>query len=332
MNLISIIIPVYNAEKFISTAFKCIQSQTVNLPLEVIFVDNNSKDNSAKLLRELKKRHSFVKIFNEPKQGAAATRNKGFKESQGDYIYFYDVDDQLFPDSLTTLANVLDQYKEFDAVFGKMFKTSKNVQEINRNNLEETSNILLKEKPFWGLKWFSDLSSVVGPPAFLYRRAVFNEIGLYEEELLTGQDTALDIKLGMLCNIAHIDKYVYLYVKHSSSTTDVVKKKKSRDFMQWPRMTKSHLPFYLDGKGNDEFQKILLKKIYSSIGKMIQETKKKSEREKLKAKLYQDIAPLKIPLILRKFHNLLIKAPNKNLLKIYLYYLVPLSLKNKVQR
>jgi len=329
MNLISIIIPVYNAESFIDSAFQSIKSQTIKVLYEVIFVDNNSKDDSFSILEDLATQHTYVKVFKELKQGAAAARNKGFRESKGDYVYFYDVDDQLFPDTLETLSNVLIQHKDIDAVFGKMLKSSVSVHEINSHELEETSSLILKNKPYWGLKWFRDLSSVVGPPAFLYRREVFNEIGLYEEELLTGQDTALDIKLGMLCKVAHIDKYVYLYLKHNTSTTDVVKKKKSRDFMQWPRITKSHLPFYLQGKGNEEFKIILLKKIYSSIGKMIQETKSKSARNELRNKLYKDIEPLKIPSLLRNFHDLLIKLPNKKLLKIYLYYVMPYSLKNK---
>lgn len=324
---ISIIVPVYNGEAFIEKAFHFLKTQTVKLSYEVIFVDNNSKDNSFYLLKNLVTKYEFVKVFKELKQGAAAARNKGFKESKGDFIYFYDVDDQLFPDTLETLSDILIQNKNIDAVFGKMLKSSVSVQEINFEQLEETSTLIIEDKSYWGLKWFNDLSSVVGPPAFLYKREVFDKIGLYEEELLTGQDTALDIKLGMLCNIAHIDKYVYLYLKHNYSTTDAVKKKKSRDFMQWPRITKSHLPFYLEGKGTEEFKLILLKKIYSSIGKMLQETRSESARKKLKEELYEDIRPLKIPFLLRNFHNLLIKIPNENLLKIYLYYLMPYSLR-----
>ncbi|SHI37643.1 Glycosyl transferase family 2 [Mesonia phycicola] len=327
--LISIVVPVYNGEDFIEKAFQNIQKQKLpkEISVEVILVDNKSTDHSFSIMQAIASKESNVIVCKEYTKGAAAARNKGLSLAKGDFIYFYDVDDQLFDDTLSTLSKVLIDYPNCDAVFGKMYKSHQNVEDIDRKMLEETSTVVLKNKPYWGMKWFKDLSSVVGPPAFLYRKEVFKKIGNYEEELLTGQDTALDIKLGMSCEIASINKYVYLYYKYSASTTDHVKKSKSRELMQWPRLTKSHLPFYLEGNANEEFGKILYRKIFTSVGKMIQEEESKSNREKLKKRLDADINPLKTPWLINFFQKLLIIFPNTYLLKIYIYYIVPYSFK-----
>lgn len=321
--LISVIIPVYNAQNFIHNAFQFIKNQDVDLPLEIIFIDNNSTDNSFEMLSELSSSHEHVFVYQQTIQGAAATRNKGLREAKGAFIYFFDVDDQLFSDSLKALSQVLIENPDVEAVFGKMLKSNKSVSQINSPDLDETNQLILKERPYWGMKWFKDLSSVVGPPAFMYRKTVFDKIGHYEENLYTGEDTALDIKLGFLANIAKIDKYIYLYLKHDSSTTDILKKKKSREFMQWPRITKSHLPFYLSGYANKEFGKILYRKIFSSMGKMICEKKTYQQRKNVFKQLCQDIQPLKTPSLLKNALKILVVLPQGHLLKFYLYYLVP---------
>ena len=321
-SLISIIIPVYNGVSFIEYALLNIRKQECNSPLEIIFVDNNSTDGSLVLLKEIERKHPDVYVYVETKKGAGAARNKGFLKSNGDFIYFYDVDDILYKDTLSTLYSALVKYPKAKAAFGKMQKIK--VGQSKKNlNISDSYTINFYNPPFWGLRWHKDLKTVVGPPAFMYRREVFDEIGLYEEALLTGQDTALDIKLGFLANIAKIDKYIYLYLKHDSSTTDILKKKKSREFMQWPRFIKSHLPFYLSGNANKEFGKILFRKIFSSMGKMICEKKTYQQRKNVFKQLCQDIQPLKTPSLLKSVLKILVVLPQGHLLKFYLYYLVP---------
>jgi glycosyltransferase involved in cell wall biosynthesis len=323
MNLISVIIPIHNGEDFVLSAFKNLSKQKrLEIPIEIIFVDNNSIDSSYKIANELASKHSNVKIFKEAKQGAGAARNKGFNESIGNLIYFYDVDDQLFDDTLYTLSKVLIENEGYDAVFGKMLKSHKNIDEINQQDLVESHDLIIKAKPYWGLLWFKDLSKVVGPPAFMYRRDIFIKLGKYQEELMTGQDTALDIKLGMNYNIAMIDKFVYLYYKHFNATTAQIKKVKSRAFMQWPRIIHSHIPFYLKNKDEKEYYEILKIKMYTSIAKMIHGTQGFKQRIEIRQNLLKDIQPMELPVILKLYTQILVLINNDFVLKFYLYYLL----------
>jgi glycosyltransferase involved in cell wall biosynthesis len=268
MELISVIIPLYNAEDFVLKAFHNISKQKgIEVPKEIVFVDNNSDDSSYEIASELASKHKHVKVFKESKQGAGAARNKGYDESKGGLIYFYDVDDQLFDDTLSSLSKVLINNTSYDAVFGKMVKSHKHVDQIDKTGLIESQKVIIKQKPYWGLLWFKDLSQVVGPPAFMYRRDVFIKLGKFQEELLTGQDTALDINLGMKYNIAMLDKFVYLYYKHKEATTTKVKIKKSRAFMQWPRLLYSHIPYFLSHAEQKDYGEILKKHLIAQSQK-----------------------------------------------------------------
>lgn len=318
--LLSVIIPVHNGANFIRTAYEDILNQELE-DVEIFFVDNNSTDDSAQIMQVLSAEDPRVNVLSERIKGAAATRNRGLAEARGKYVYFLDVDDRIFPGALKAMIDVLETHPEYDAVFGKMFKSYKKLEEVFPMELG-SGELLVKEKPYWGLQWLSDLSTTIGPPAFLYRRSVFEKIGPYEVELFGNEDTALDIKLGMLCDIVHLDRYVYLYLKHNQSTTDVMKKQQNRVFMMWPRLTKSHLPFYLEHEVPLRFKEILFRGILTGFGKMLYLTKKHSERKALYIQLKEDIKPMKIPGISSLLLRLLVLFQSRFLFKVYIYYCV----------
>src|SRR5690606_5055712 len=98
--------------------------------------------------------------------------NMGIEKATGDYLYQLDVDDETFPGALLRMIEVLDSHSNVDAVFGKMFKTNKSLATIETPKAE-THGVIIQKKPYWGLKWFSDLGSVVGEGAFMHRKEVF---------------------------------------------------------------------------------------------------------------------------------------------------------------
>ena len=327
---ISVIVPVYNGEKFIKKSYEAILSQNLD-SFEILYVDNNSADNSEEKILRLQESDSRIKFFKQSIQGAAAARNKGLENANGKYIYMLDVDDQIFPGAVKKMQKVLDDYPKVDAVFGKMIKSHHEIGETKKPE-NETNEIIFKEKPYWGLKWFSDLKTVVGPPAFLYRKSVFERIGFYEINIPASEDTALDIKLGMLCNVAFIDKYIYLYFKHDTATTHIIKKTTDRSFMQWPRYTKSHLPFYLNNEVPLEFKKILFKGIFGSLGRMLNLTEGIKKRWSLKQKLYSETSPIKTPWILKRYLDLLVVFNFSYVYKFYIYYLIPKLLPHIIKK
>ena len=99
-DLISIIVPVYNAEKFIKETIETVLNQTIN-NFELILVDDISTDNSSKIIEEYKKKDSRIKYVKLEKKGlASGARNRGVLEAKGEYICFLDADDLWIKDKL----------------------------------------------------------------------------------------------------------------------------------------------------------------------------------------------------------------------------------------
>ena len=100
---ISVIVPVYNAEEFLSETLSSIQSQSIQ-DIEIVCVDDGSKDNSAKIIKEKQKRDCRIRYEYQLNQGAGGARNRGIEISKGEFIAFMDADDS-YP-NVYTLENL----------------------------------------------------------------------------------------------------------------------------------------------------------------------------------------------------------------------------------
>ena len=111
MAKISVIIPVYNAEKYISRCLDSIIHQTFK-DIEIICVNDNSEDNSAAILEEYSQKDNRVKVVNNTQNlGAASARNKGLDIANGDFIYFIDADDYIDEKYLECMYDKIEQSK-----------------------------------------------------------------------------------------------------------------------------------------------------------------------------------------------------------------------------
>ena len=91
-HLVSVVIPVYNAEKYLCEALDSIINQTY-INLEIVCVDDGSTDSSFQILEEYKNKDSRVIVYTEENSGGGAARNYGLERATGEYIYFFDADD-----------------------------------------------------------------------------------------------------------------------------------------------------------------------------------------------------------------------------------------------
>jgi len=100
---VSIVIPVYNEERYLPACLEAIAAQTV-IPYEVIVVDNNSSDNTAKIAQ----RHSFVKLLRQKKQGVVFARDTGFNAAKGEIIGRIDADSVIDSDWVASVQTVFE--------------------------------------------------------------------------------------------------------------------------------------------------------------------------------------------------------------------------------
>lgn len=112
-NLVSIIIPCYNAEKWVGEAIDSALSQTYT-PIEVIVVDDGSTDKSLEIIKSYGDRIKWETGIN---RGQSAARNQGFKLSSGKYIQWLDADDYILPEKIKNQVAYLEESR-FDIVYG----------------------------------------------------------------------------------------------------------------------------------------------------------------------------------------------------------------------
>ncbi len=137
MKKISIIIPLYNAEKYIEKCLYSIKRQTYS-NYEIIIVDDGSKDNSLKMCEKFKNENKniILKIFTQKNEGPSSARNRGIANAEGDYITFVDSDDYLEENLLEVLLNCCEK----DTMVRSNYKTFKGNKIFN--NKTERDKIL----------------------------------------------------------------------------------------------------------------------------------------------------------------------------------------------
>lgn len=140
--MFSIIIPVYNSEKYIVKCLESILKQNYN-NYEIIVVDDGSTDNSINLIKKINS--NKIKILSKKNGGLSSARNYGVKYANNDYIWFIDSDDYIEPNSLKKLSNIISKC-EYDIVSFQYYKdygTKKilMVDENDKNNLYD--NVLI---------------------------------------------------------------------------------------------------------------------------------------------------------------------------------------------
>lgn len=119
---VSIVVPVYNVKDYIADCFQSIINQTYSGPMECLFIDDCGNDNSILVLEGLIKAYDgpiVMRLLHHDKnRGLSGARNTGIANAKGDYLFFLDSDDQLYPFSISCLADVAIKENMPDVVLG----------------------------------------------------------------------------------------------------------------------------------------------------------------------------------------------------------------------
>ncbi len=166
--LISIIIPVYNGERFLNESIDSILNQQYK-DIEIIIVDDGSTDNSA----EIAKSHEKVRYIYQTNQGPSVARNTGIKVSSGNFISFIDCDDIWYPKKLITQFEYLMNHPDVGFVFA------------NRKMILEEN---IPKPPWYKEHLFENSCPVLCASALLARKYVFDIVGGYNPDFRFGEN------------------------------------------------------------------------------------------------------------------------------------------------
>lgn len=201
---ISVIIPVYNVEKYLSTCLESVVNQDIKEPFEIICVNDGSKDHSLDILNDFSKRYDFIKVIDQDNGGVSSARKRGLEFSSGEWITFVDGDDSLPSDALRNLYEGTGE--EYDIICGDTFKLGKSY----KLNLEEYRFGLIKDeiKTYLWSKMFR--KEIIDPKVLDIPRSV-----------VKGEDKIANIRLSFKTKkpIRFIGKQVYNYNRIPSSVT-----------------------------------------------------------------------------------------------------------------
>ena len=115
--MISIVIPVYNAERFLRRCLDSVINQSY-CHWEALCVNDGSTDDSELILKEYSEKDSRIRVFSQKNGGASVARNTGLHVAKGDYVYFLDSDDKLCPDCLSLLWEEITRHPSVEMVIG----------------------------------------------------------------------------------------------------------------------------------------------------------------------------------------------------------------------
>ena len=211
---ISVIIPVYNVEKYIARCLDSVINQNF-LNIEINCINDGSTDRSLFILRDYAAKDSRIRILNQDNRGVSAARNAGLDAARGTWIAFVDGDDEVLPDIWTTL---LDSVDIEDAI---CFSAEEIRIENDKKSLITSGYF---DVPFQGRRFLLDddlfrLSMTVWDK--LFRRSKVEDCMLRFPEGLHFEDNVFVLNFFMLYrNIRFESRKLYRYIRHEGSIMD----------------------------------------------------------------------------------------------------------------
>lgn len=238
---LSIIIPVYNAEDYLSGCLDSILAANLN-GIEILLIDDGSKDGSLKLCQNYKKRFPFVQVFNQDNCGPSAARNHGLNESNGKYVLFIDADDYVEPSALHRTVELLREYdaqilvSDFQRIAANGCTLDK-VYQIEETELPIIDSLYMK-------KFLSDGERVWNIWRYIFQRDFLIVNNLY---FIEGVNCAEDVEY-IVRALTLVEKPVffhnpfYFYRAHYGNTlTGQYTAKRVRDLLQMLNLSAEHL-------------------------------------------------------------------------------------------
>lgn len=195
--MISIIVPIYNAEKYISRCIESILQQTYK-EWELILVDDGSKDNSYNICKEYVANYKNIAVIKQKNNGANKARQQGWLQAKGEWVTFIDSDDYIPENALERLISKSNE--ETDIIIGMMSTFQIEDDEIS---IEE-----------YRKRCISGHKTDVGPCAKLYRNKLYNDfIFDIPRELNVGEDNLMNIRLSFRTEkkVCFVKDIVYIY-------------------------------------------------------------------------------------------------------------------------
>lgn len=214
--LISVVIPIFNVEKNLDDCIKSVINQTYK-DIEIILVDDGSKDNSGKICDKYAIRDKRIKVIHKKNEGVAIARNMGVKEANGKYITFIDADDYVEEDYIKILYELC---KDTDISIVGTIDEDTNKKEISRSKImkkkitgKEAIKQMLFTNRFFGWTCWTKM----------YKLDIIKNVR-FKERVKIAEDVQFMYDILKQANIVNVDTSYWLYhyvLNRKGSATEV---------------------------------------------------------------------------------------------------------------
>src|SRR5438067_1586433 len=175
---VSVIVPCFNAARYVDEALRSIRSQTYP-EIDIIAVNDGSTDDTQRLLEEHARSDSRVRIFSQPNRGLSAARNTGLKNVRGEFVSFLDADDVILPEKLEKQVRYLLDNPAIDLVYSDYFDGD------SRLDLTGLVVIRIPGKNLLDAYAVRNCFACMVP---LVRRTMIDKVGEFDESLRASED------------------------------------------------------------------------------------------------------------------------------------------------
>lgn len=263
----SVIIPVYNVEKYIDRCLKSIISQNYD-DLEIIVIDNGSTDSSGSICDTYASEYSNISVYHIENHGVASARNFGLSKARGEFIYFVDSDDylvgNLFADFADKLVSDLDlvvfsYYNSFEENLTEKSRTEKSLP--FKGNYDKDGFIKIFKELF-----LSDMLYTVWNK--IYRREFLLENTLSFEQYELGEDVRFNLDVYRNVNKIYLSQdsyYVYVTGRKGSAMSSYNPKRLQYQLQELKLVDSLLKDWHIDSSNLDNAVKarILMSNIYN---------------------------------------------------------------------
>ncbi len=211
MSKVSVIIPTYNYAAYIGKAVDSVLAQTYP-DIEIIVVDDGSTDNTKDVLQKYEDKLVYIQQNN---QGAAAARNRGLKEANGNYICFLDADDTYYSDNIAEKVRFLAADESLDWCYSNWAWVDEAGNEMMRGDEPEVSLAHIKAQ--------GDVLALalqgyrLGTNVFMFRKALANKLQGFDVRLKVLDDYDYYLRAAALGTLGYVDKVLCAIYQHEDS-------------------------------------------------------------------------------------------------------------------
>lgn len=232
---VSIIIPAYNAGRFLNATLESVVNQTIT-DWECIIVDDGSTDDSAEIVRRWVARDARFQAVTQANAGASSARNHGYRliNPSTRYVTFMDADDIWMPDALETLRADLERHPEASGTHGLAEMINEKGEPHFPGNFVQFGRERIGYKDGRIVPWPADapttfetlihIGRVYPPGILLARREIYDCIGPWDPELAATQDWDMVVRVSRHGPIRFLDRVVLYYRNYPGSlSTDIAR-------------------------------------------------------------------------------------------------------------